>query len=121
MPLLAHPQTPVGSPTTHTLQAWQRNWGFLVEGQAGQESAPDSLSAFMKQAKQGNMSYIAGRQRESARNRRLEQQDSLDGFMRTAQTRKLPAEEFRKPLTTSQDYGWGRSLERFGAMQLVMK
>lgn len=93
-----------------------------MEGQETQEGVPDSLSAFMKQAKQGSMSYIAGRQRESARNRRLEQQDSLDGFMaRTAHTRKLPAEEFRKPITTSQDYGWGKSLERFGPMQLVMK
>ncbi|KAG2435860.1 hypothetical protein HXX76_007055 [Chlamydomonas incerta] len=148
-------------------KAWERNWGFLAE----QSASPDSLAAFMTKSKAAGgdkglegMSYIAARQRDSAREatRRareatqqrkqqphqtqqakeqqpeqeqqerggaagaLRHQDSLDGFVadylpRDPKTRKLPAQEFRKPLTTSHDYGWGRNLEVFGQMALVLK
>lgn len=51
-------------------QAWERNWGFLVE----QSASPDSLAAFMAKSKAAGgdkalegMSYIAAKQRDSAR------------------------------------------------------
>ncbi|KAG2451161.1 hypothetical protein HYH02_003769 [Chlamydomonas schloesseri] len=148
-------------------KAWERNWGFLVEQSSA--ASPDSLAAFMAKTKAAagdkgleTMSYIAAKQRDSARaatraareatlQRQTQQQgaqpagqdperggagagtaaalrhkDSLDGFVagylpRDAKTRKLPAQEFRKPLTTNHNYGWGRNLEVFGQMTLVLK
>ncbi|PNH04782.1 hypothetical protein TSOC_008990, partial [Tetrabaena socialis] len=116
--------------------AWQRNWGFLLDQKKKEQqdgtgtAAADSLAAFMQQARlsggEGTLNYIQAKQRDSARARKHSQQDSLDGFVSTYMAkdphgRALPVEEFRKPLTTSHQYGWGRNLEVFGKMPLVMK
>lgn len=72
-------------------------------------------------------SYIAAKQRDSLRARRLVQQDSLDGFVNNyvakanPMSRALPAEEFKQPLTSNHSYGWGRNLEVFGKMTLCLK
>ncbi|KXZ54926.1 hypothetical protein GPECTOR_4g999 [Gonium pectorale] len=113
----------------------------LAAGGAGAGGNPpgpsgrDSLATFMQQTNAGTnggpssptaLSYIASKQRDSARLRKLEQQDSLDGFVSSyaghgnPKARPLPAQEFRKPITTSQEYGWGRSLEKFGPLQLML-
>ncbi|GLC45278.1 hypothetical protein PLESTM_001710000 [Pleodorina starrii] len=129
-------------------KAWHRNWGFLLDQKfqpgglrqqqhpGGAQAAPaaDSLAAFMQNtAAQGgaasldSVSYIASMQRNSARARRLQHQDALDGFVSNymaradPRARELPAQEFRKPLTTSHQYGWGRSLEVFGNMAVNLK
>ncbi|EFJ41463.1 hypothetical protein VOLCADRAFT_98503 [Volvox carteri f. nagariensis] len=127
-------------------KAWQRNWGFLLEQPCrakpqqpiacnGQMSADphDALSAFMQSAAPASssavpLSYIASKQRDSARARRqMQQQDALDGFVSSymakasPMARELPTKEFRKPLTTSHEYGWGRNLEVFGRMTLLLK
>ncbi|GIL55191.1 hypothetical protein Vafri_10769 [Volvox africanus] len=120
-------------------KAWQRNWGFLLEHPSGPQppqpaggGGQDALTAFMQNASQAGsspvpLSYIAAKQRDSARARRQMQNDSLDGFVSnymakaSPMARELPTKEFRKPLTTSHEYGWGRNLEVFGKLTILLK
>mmetsp|Transcript_24365 Transcript_24365/g.53239 ORF Transcript_24365/g.53239 Transcript_24365/m.53239 type:complete len:137 (+) Transcript_24365:110-520(+) len=104
---------------------WSSNWGFMAKD----PSQHDSLDQFTKNAEY--KSIIALNQRDSMRKeaeKLASSNDSLDGFLhqymvRTAgpTMRRMPKQEFQRPMLTSHAIGWGRSLERFGPLSLRMR
>lgn len=103
---------------------WKREWGFLAQG-----TEADSLDLYRSRSGTSTppaATYIAAHKRREEAAAGTTCSTPLDKTVpiqttRDSAIRKAPKEEFAAPLTTSQQYGWGKNLETFGRMTLTLK
>lgn len=103
---------------------WETEYGFLSGGAEWKDSVDDFLST-----NRNVHSTMALNLRETVRKRRETlSHDSVDGFMHHYMVksagpymRALPKQEFQRPTLSSHAVGWGKNLERFGALKLHLR